>query len=515
MKLQTLTVIFIIIMLPITMVVSQYIKTEISTITLQSEYDTKLNNATYDAIKAFQMNESNSTTENIPTEKIRDVNASVNSFYNSIATSMGVSGYTEEDLKGYIPCLVYTLYDGYYIYTSYDNNGTKEYGLKPYVYYTESITGTNSNGKKVDVTVSYTLDSYIMVVGNIGSDFVSKSGYLYNSNNNQFVNLSENLEENIKNRDYIYKYKYLKTGDQVIKYYKYPSTAYGNTISKKWFEYSTTGDLQEVTNQSILSQLGSSTEDTSASTYIEESKKFTNWVNENLGTIKDYLKITEQNDPDMGTSIFNEHRRQVIKESITTNLQATLTNYKGNIDEFKMPELDETEWDKIINNVSLISFMQGLPLQNKYYRGYSVVTNTQSREFVNPNEIYLIKAGIGNTGLQYHRITCKLASRKDYYAKGGTYRNTSFKRKKYTETDSHTQLQVEKYYYPHKQATACYECIVTSSNTYDTIEEAITGKDKDGNNLKEGAIGLAPKKNYLTALYRERYANYKSLNFGI
>ena len=40
MKLQTLTVLFIIIILPITMVVSQYIKTEISTITLQSEYDT-------------------------------------------------------------------------------------------------------------------------------------------------------------------------------------------------------------------------------------------------------------------------------------------------------------------------------------------------------------------------------------------------------------------------------------------------------------------------------------------
>lgn len=499
MKLQTLTVIFIIIMLPITMVVSQYIKTEISTITLQSEYDTKLNNATYDAIKAFQMNESNSTTENIPTEKIRDVNASVNSFYNSMATSMGVSGYTEEDLKGYIPCLVYTLYDGYYIYTSYDNNGTKEYGLKPYVYYTESITGTNSNGKKVDVTVSYTLDSYIMVVGNIGSDFVSKSGYLYNSNNDQFVNLSENLEENIKNRDYIYKYKYLKTGDQVIKYYKYPSTAYGNTISKKWFEYSTTGDLQEVTNQSILSQLGSSTEDTSASTYIEESKKFTNWVNENLGTIKDYLKITEQNDPDMGTSIFNEHRRQVIKESITTNLQATLANYKGNIDEFQMPELDETEWDKIINNVSLISFMQGLPLKNKYYRGYSVVTNTQSREFVNPNEIYIINRN------KYHKITCKDSQNWDAIL--GAYRNTTFLRKKYTGLNSNTGNTEEKYYYMHHNRTSgfltsCYECIVTSSNTYSSIEEAIENAPPD------------VKKAYYTALYRERYVNYKSLNFG-
>ena len=197
MKLQTLTVIFIIIILPITMVVSQYIKTEISTITLQSEYDTKLNNATYDAIKAFQLNESNSTTENIATEKIRDVKASVNSFYNSMASSMGVSGYTEEDLKGYIPCLVYTLYDGYYIYTSYTNNkNEKEYGLKPYVYYTENI----SNGNNIDVTVSYTLDSYIMVVGYIGDEFFSKSGYLYNGKKDQFVSESEELKENRKNR---------------------------------------------------------------------------------------------------------------------------------------------------------------------------------------------------------------------------------------------------------------------------------------------------------------------------
>lgn len=41
MKLQTLTVLFIIIILPITMVVSQFIKTEISTITMQSTYDSR------------------------------------------------------------------------------------------------------------------------------------------------------------------------------------------------------------------------------------------------------------------------------------------------------------------------------------------------------------------------------------------------------------------------------------------------------------------------------------------
>ena len=509
MKLQTLTVLFIIIILPITMVVSQYIKTEISTITLQSEYDTKLNNATYDAIKAFQMNESNSTTENIPTEKIRDVNASVNSFYNSMSASMGVSGYTEEDLKGYIPCLVYTLYDGYYIYTSYTNNkNEKEYGLKPYVYYTENI----SNGNNIDVTVSYTLDNYIMIVGYVpnsrgGKEYITKSGYLYYDNGYAFT---EKLKDNI---DYLSEvkyqvpYKYLKgENNQSIKYY---------FLNNEWYDYSTTGKLQKVTNQQIINELGTNTEDESAKKYVEEAKEFTTWVNNYLGNLRgySYLKIDANNNPDSYSSAFNEHRRQVIKDSITTNLQATLTNYKGNIDEFQMPELDETEWDKIMNNVSLISFMQGLPLKNKYYRGYSVVTNTQSREFVNPNEIYIIHR-YEEANYKYHRITCKenvfdnsLAETLVGLEGIKAYRNTSFGVRKFNRVDTGNGGVVkDNYYYMHNQKsttlTACYECIVTSSNTYSSFDEAIEN------------VSIYVKRAYYTALYRERYVNYKSLNFG-
>ena len=508
MKLQTLTVLFIIIILPITMVVSQYIKTEISTITLQSEYDTKLNNATYDAIKAFQMNESNSTTENIPTEKIRDVNASVNSFYNSMAASMGVSGYTEEDLKGYIPCLVYTLYDGYYIYTAYNNNGTKEYGLKPYVYYTEQVTGRNQEGEAVDVTVSYTLDSYIMVAGTINKQSYTKSGYLYSSNNINFTNSFEFLQETVENNRKIENlhYKYLKDeNNHLNKYY-----IKHNNFQDEWYEYSTTGKLQKVTNESTIKKLNEGqnnvtnleiqTPDYSANNYITESQNFTMEISKKLGSINTYefLNITSDNDPDKYSSAFNEHRRQVIKNSITTNLQATLTNYKGNISEFQMPELDETEWDKIINNVSLISFMQGLPLQNKYYRGYSVVTNTQSREFVNPSEIYLKDTN----SKKYHKITCKSS-----YNSTVGYRNTSFRRKKFTNTNE--TPPTENYYFnqPLKgenDYSTCYECIVTSSNTYNSLEEALSKSNNNNNN----------KQAYYKALYRERYVNYKSLNFG-
>ena len=94
MKLQSWIVIFSIIVIPIVLVMSLYIQVQINYVNLQGKYDAILNNATYDAIKAFQINELNSTTQNIAQEKIRDVEASVTTFYNSLATNFGQSGYS-------------------------------------------------------------------------------------------------------------------------------------------------------------------------------------------------------------------------------------------------------------------------------------------------------------------------------------------------------------------------------------------------------------------------------------
>ena len=69
MKLQSWIVIFSIIVIPIVIVMSLYIQMQISYVNLQGNYDTILNNATYYAIKAFQINETNSTTQNIAQEK--------------------------------------------------------------------------------------------------------------------------------------------------------------------------------------------------------------------------------------------------------------------------------------------------------------------------------------------------------------------------------------------------------------------------------------------------------------
>lgn len=118
MKIQYIAVVFVIIILPIAMVMSSYIGTQIDTITLQTKYDTKLTEATYDAIKSFQINTVNNRYSTVSDSKIRDIEASVNTFYNSLSNNEYMS---KEELQVFVPALVYTLYDGYYIYTKYDN----------------------------------------------------------------------------------------------------------------------------------------------------------------------------------------------------------------------------------------------------------------------------------------------------------------------------------------------------------------------------------------------------------
>ena len=121
MKLQHLAIIFVIIIVPISMVMASYIQNQIDAIQMQTAYDNGLINATYDAVKAFQINTTNNKYSSISDSKIRDIEASVNTFYNSLLTSTSEYALSAEDLQIYVPALLFTLYDGYYIYSSYDN----------------------------------------------------------------------------------------------------------------------------------------------------------------------------------------------------------------------------------------------------------------------------------------------------------------------------------------------------------------------------------------------------------
>lgn len=195
MKLQHLAIIFIIIILPISIVLSEYINHQIDTEKKRMEYDKRLLNSTYDSIKAYQLNTVNNAFGDITNKKIKDLEAAAKTFYNSLASNFHYTGYKAEVMREYIPAIVYTLYDGYYIYSPFINtlteikdddydkdfskNGRKQDGLKPYVYYTARYTRGSD-----DFVITYTLDNYITIQGKISgateSGYVYDYGYLYN-----------------------------------------------------------------------------------------------------------------------------------------------------------------------------------------------------------------------------------------------------------------------------------------------------------------------------------------------
>ena len=152
MKLQHLAVIFILIVLPISLILGSYTAGKMQTLSLQISYDNKLYNATYDAVKAFQLNTIHSGESNIVDSKLRDIEASVTTFFTSLQNNFEMSGYHVTSLQNYVPAVVFALYDGYYIYTPYKNTIDSETAdklksntsykpneminqIKPYVYY--------------------------------------------------------------------------------------------------------------------------------------------------------------------------------------------------------------------------------------------------------------------------------------------------------------------------------------------------------------------------------------------
>lgn len=549
MKIQHLAIIFIIIIVPISFAMSEYIQTQIDTIKLQTEYKEALNSATSAALKAFQINSINNKYSNISDSKIRDIEASINTFYNSLTTSMTQYVSSKSELSVFVPAIVFNLYDGYYIYSSYnnvytapngdnakvkidDNANNYQDGLHPYIYYSCKY---NIDGE--EIIVNYTLDNAITVYGEFDGEYQTKSGYLIDpgkvKNKNEkektliydgveigpeilkehLLIVNDNGEVESKDYEYIvYKnrkvYKEEGENGEADKYFWYNN-------GKKTYLQSEENNLKEYIN-------GTGFKSTSAYEYYTEAKDFSEWVIKELGSIKQDGKCifdTTQadNDPMVSSSVFNEHRIAVIRKSIETNLTTAIANYNsqsGSTYEFVMPKIDEVSWYSIENNVSIISFMQGMPIGQKYFNDYSVITNTKNEEVINSQSVYVVtqntnKKDVNYGNYEYHQPGCKVLIKNSYNNTiTGVYTNLSFSRQtlKVSE-DSY------RYFYPQarigKTTTGCYNCIVNASGDYnidDIISGSVKYKDKDIDEVKLYNL----RKRYLTGLARERYDLYKS-----
>lgn len=184
MKLQNMTIVFVIVLVPIILLMSYYIGLQIDTITMQNSYNTKLQEASRDAIEALEINtvEWNITSATSVNAKRRDIKGSINTFATSLANSLGIGGANLERIQDYIPVILYTMYDGYYLYSPEGKNGQKM--LRPYSPYSARYV----QGDDTDVTINYTLDNYIRVYGKVNRNYKSNEGYLVVCDSDKGVN---------------------------------------------------------------------------------------------------------------------------------------------------------------------------------------------------------------------------------------------------------------------------------------------------------------------------------------
>lgn len=608
MNLQGLTVIFAIILLPIIIVVSVYLQGQIDTIALQTKYDNMLLDSTHDAVIALENNIANEDLSTVSDSLRSMIEASTNVFMNNIATNMGLSNASESYIRPYIPALLYTLYDGFYIYSPtsvpeiYTNSdgvalrvGDKDdsgdpvsadgkktadnygqivyktsdekyttdlnkaekhikYVLKSYMYYNANyVGGDKSSGSNYNISVNYSLDNYISLSGTIGEVYYSKSGYLINPNKVKTLTLDNEISDGK-----IEGIEFNPTGSSLNNKEEVFYNKYGSVIEK----LSTNKDLLSFKDEAIIEDFckldgikltvtlkdekdtitisnhdDNFPEDkkdelvsqaTDAICYYGKSKIFSDWVNANLNKINpssdvnniafeysttvlsnekgiEALKInsnifylTDNNDPEDSTSDFWEHKREVIKSSIQYNLNLAISNYSSisSNQDYQMPILSETEWDKVLSNISMVSFMQDLPCKGKTYNNYAIVTSANSELIVIPNNLYFVPAEQGDNAIQtnpdrsvsenkeyeYHRIDCEKLSNSNPYPYYLGYRSIEYLYDRKYEN--------KQYEYDHKNF-ACYYCIVTGN-----YSKKILSNDK--------------KRAYYTVLGKERNNLYKT-----
>ena len=594
MKIQHLAILFVLIIVPISMIMASYIQNQVDAIRLQASFDAYLINATHDAMKAFQLNTTNNMYSSISDSKIRDIQATVNTFYNSLNTSMGKYAQNVKDLEAYVPAILFTLYDGYYIYTSFDNvysedentgkvkldvnSNKKENGLKPYVYYSAKYQlGTNNI-----IVVNYTLDNLITVYGDVkgqGADagYQTKTGYLidpedvvlnsdgtvtYAGVNITQEDLKEHLlfidNENTANRDKVVE------GTFTYVYYK-NQKVYWDESTQRWFWYQNYTKTEVKSPEIIKALNDTQRKSDSAYRFYSEAKEFSIWVNKYLGNIKQkdlisfengttpigsdlsYLSentgdepifktiANDSNNPMVSESTFNNHRLAVIRKSMESTLNSAIQNYSSKVlYRYQIPVMSNEDWYSILNNVSMVTFLEGMSIGYRVYNNYAIITNNINKEVVTTRNIYLIAKNNVNGSREYHQPGCKelFEGLKDgsLTLEDAGYPTASFQRQTIRVGEDSTNDQ---FYYlqdtgtsKSETLTGCYNCIVGGTSNYD-IDDIIEGKDLiDFTNSKENggnnnvsytstdSVYKKIRTTYLKALARERYDIYKT-NFDL
>ena len=366
MKIQHYAIIFIIIILPFSIICKNKVDKKIDVLIEQTRINNALDTATSDAVDTLI--ELNDEFYALSDGKTIDVTPTIakegiKSFFNTLAVNYTLpftadEKYAENYFSPYIPAIVVVAYDGFYIYSIEENGGTYEYVLSPKIPY-----AYEENGYIINFTLGNAIKLY------------AKNGVLYEGEfKNAHINDTEVIDE----------------------YDIYENILGSSTLTKL---------PQLTTNMSLIVYA------LTQNTYFDDLPDFLKSSNANVSMLQDY----DDKHSDDGTntpldysddvSEFNIKRRSVIINTIVEVLNDKINNHNRYADmmgvtyDFYLPEIDDAEWINAVDDVSIMAFMQGLPTgTDTYYNSYALGAS----RIVEATYIY------GTADKKYHLSRCPL-----------------------------------------------------------------------------------------------------------
>lgn len=367
MKLQHFAIIFLIVILPFSIIC----RNTMNNYSLMLKDQVRLNNvidaATQDALDMLV--ELNDEFQVLYFDQRFDITQSlaeesVKSFFKTMAISFNmpyIEGSTQSYFSMYIPAIVIVAYDGFFIYSVNETNGTYAYQMSPkipYAYFDEN-TGT---------MVHFTLGNYIKLYTN---DTIYEGEFSCNY-------FDEALE-------------------------KYNEFADGFATTDTGFLLNAIPDL--TSDMSILLTALYQYD------YLPDGK---------IDLIPDFLIAPLSTDPDatpflrdydrandLEASTFHQIRRNTIISVIQETLQEEINEHTtyasmfGSTYHFSLPEIARDDWMNSINDISVMSFIQGMPIgTNMFYDNYAL-----SGSRIIQTEYYY---GTNNGNKYYHRDSCTM-----------------------------------------------------------------------------------------------------------
>ena len=366
MKIQHYAIIFIIIILPFSIICKSKVDKKIDVLSEQTRINNALDTATSDAVDTLI--ELNDEFYALYDGKTLDVTPTIakegiKSFFNTLAVNYTLpftadEKYAENYFSPYIPAIVVVAYDGFYIYSVEDDGGEYKYVLSPKIPYAYEEDG---------YIINFTLGNAIKLY--------AKNGVLYEGEfKNAHINDTEVIDE----------------------YDIYENILGGSTLTKL---------PQLTTNMSLIVYA------LTQNTYFDDLPDFLKSSNANVSMLQDY----DDKHSDDGTntpldysddvSEFNIKRRSVIINTIVEVLNDKINNHNRYADmmgvtyDFYLPEIDDAEWINAVDDVSIMAFMQGMPTStDTYYNSYALGAS----RIVEATYIY------GTGDKKYHTSRCQL-----------------------------------------------------------------------------------------------------------